>query len=217
MIFMIDKVVRVLLIPAVAGGLALACNDDAETPAETLTDEKETAATVPYEPPTPVNGVSVEPVKRYVDGQVITLNRLQVDWYNGNEECQKLNPKYGNTTADLLYDNVRGVLKDFGTLPAIRKDFEKHGIFQQGFAFGSSSTESFISVGISNDSVWMDKDYFVRESIEDVATLIRLGNEIRDNACNDPEKTSLDHKLNSHMYNAKGVMKPIYAPKTLAL
>ena len=48
------------------------------------------------------SNIKVEPVKRYSNGKVLNLNRLEVNWA-GNEKCKNLNPKYGVTNAIQKY------------------------------------------------------------------------------------------------------------------
>lgn len=139
-------------------------------------------AAVTGEPVYPVSGVpsvAVNEVKRYRDGKIVDLNRLRVNW-RANDKCKAINPKYGNTTERLVFDNIMKVLDRY---PA-------DGVFQDGFDFSDSSDIMNLDRDYRSPpvSLWSVGRPYIRESAESPDALMQLGNELFDNACNDPEK-----------------------------
>jgi len=178
-----------------------------------------TDGTLSNEEPVAVDGVSVEPAPRYSDGVVHRLNKLKVDWYGNNEECKEINPKYGNTTGDLLVDNIMDVLKEFGLYNTPRVDFADHGVFEKGFeadhTFESKNKDELEIHARNSFFYWQDKSPFVIISSLNEATLTRLGNEIKANACNDPEQQTsshIDSRLDDKLFTQRtdGLFVPSY-------
>lgn len=161
---------------------------------------------IPASTPVFGNGYTIKNVQRYSSGNVINLNKLEVQWFK-NEKCRELNPKYGATTGRVVTDNVHGIVVDY----------PRDGVFVNGFEW--AETEYFIpSDDFQSYVVWRQRQPFVRESTEDSETLRRMGQDIYDNTCNDPaQKTSLHQQLNLHMYGRNGVLRSQYAPKKLGL
>ncbi|MBI2580103.1 MAG: hypothetical protein HYW27_04345 [Candidatus Aenigmarchaeota archaeon] len=122
--------------------------------------------------------VKISKVQRYSGREAITLNRLEVYW-GENENCGKLNPRYGYTTANIVGNNVHSALRRY---PA-------DDVFRQGFVYSPDPYDMpDMTVG---RYVWKFKEPFVRESAEDPETLRQIGQDIYENAFNDPaEKAS---------------------------
>lgn len=144
-----------------------------------------TPPTSSYTKSAPASPVSVEAIKRYRDGKVLNLNRLRVDW-RANDKCSAINPKYGNTTENLVFDNMMRVLDRYPT----------DGIFQDGFDFIISEDIFTLDRNIRFPPVhfWSLGRPYTREGTENPETLEMLGRELYDSACNDPEQKASDAK-----------------------
>ena len=128
--------------------------------------------------------LKIEPIKRFSEGKILNLNRLEVDWKD-NEKCNNINPKYGYTTGDLVLANIRDVLR--GT--------RSYNLFDRGFLGGAFIEDRQTRILIEPSSsyrgnammYWRTGSPYVIESAEPESTLVRIGQQIYDNACNDPE------------------------------
>ncbi|MBI2545067.1 MAG: hypothetical protein HYW22_00495 [Candidatus Aenigmarchaeota archaeon] len=115
----------------------------------------------------PKLNVTVTPVTRYAEGQVLKLNRLVVS-SNGINECATLLNKYGRSFGSVVKDNGGKILARY---PA--------RVFDQDGPKGLHDyTNSLAKDGMS----------FVRESNETEETLKQLATELYQKICEDPEK-----------------------------
>jgi len=125
--------------------------------------------------PTPTQVVRVHPAKIYSRGNVISANRLEIDWFR-NLECARLNEKYDRTTGDVVVDNIKNVLRNY----------PRNDVLGEGF-------EMFSKLSMSPEGAYArgGRQIFVRESTEDNTTLLKIGQEVYEHACDDPENKPL--------------------------
>ena len=118
--------------------------------------------------------ITVEKVQRYSFGKVLNLNRLHVYW-SRNGLCDKLGSKYGNTTGDLVYDNIRNIVS--------KQDSD---FFEQGFGDGDGLLHMpAIGVHGSAQEYFELKRSYVVESALPESSLVEIGQKIYTCACND--------------------------------
>ena len=159
--FIADRLRNFGLVALVAASTVIGCN----------------GSNVPHDS-VPYNNIRIGQVKRYHNGNVLNLNRLEVDW-SGNEKCNSINPKYGETTSNLVYDNVFGILGY-----AHLRDRLPEEVFRVGFEWRQDPS---MLQSLENYNIWQNRQPFVIESTQPESTLVRIGQQIYDNACNDPE------------------------------
>ncbi|MBI2143833.1 hypothetical protein HYU17_01620 [Candidatus Woesearchaeota archaeon] len=161
-----------------------------------------------------------EIVSSYLEGIQIAVHRTRQSSFNElqvrffpleTQECRDLLQTFGKQQALLTY--LANISQVFAKYPA-------QGVIQQGLWAGFYGPNTIITMDPS--VIWANlRSPFhpikalgvIRLSNESVETLEKIGRDIRDNACNAPEKTSLHRQLNPHMYSANGTLKPHYAPK----
>ncbi|MBI2547201.1 MAG: hypothetical protein HYW23_02010 [Candidatus Aenigmarchaeota archaeon] len=139
-----------------------------QAPAPTQSQTQNTA-NKPVGTPT-IAPIRVGHAKEYFNGKPYDVNVLEVDL--PSTECDKLQKKYQRTARRIIIDNVQSVLRSYPSA----------SVFEQGFPFSGrlSLNPSSAYDGLKNS--------YIRVSRDDESTLLKIGQDIYNGACLDPEQ-----------------------------